>query len=112
MKRAAAIILSLTLLWLQVLASAQTLSSAVAVAACGCCSGKKICCCVETATPVTTPVAVPSVATNAPLDFTAVLTKVLVWTVPATAPAIVCSSDSNPSPLAVPLFQRNCALLI
>jgi hypothetical protein len=111
MKRAAAIILSLTLLWLQVLATAQTLSSSVAAAACGCCSGKKICCCVEESAPISVPTPVAT-APTASIDFTAVIPKLVAWLLPEPAPAIVSSSDNSASTLAVPLFQRDCALLI
>jgi hypothetical protein len=45
-------------------------------------------------------------------DFTAFVPKHVAWLLPATAPAIVSSTDHNPSPLAVPLFTRHCALLI
>ena len=113
MKRAVAFILSLTVIWLQVLASAQTLSSpAPAAEPCPCCVAKNSCCCVEESAPGSTPLAAIPISASAPIDFTAVLTKVLAWTLPAT-PAIVPSSDRASALLsAVPLFQRNCALLI
>ena len=117
MKRAAAFILSLTMIWLQVMTSAQTLSSARTLStepACGCCSQKEICrcCCVAPATPNAIPLPVTPVSTNATIDFTAVLAKVIAWTLPATSPAIVSFTDRSASPLAVPLFTRHCALLI
>ena len=114
MKRVAAFLLSLIVIWLQVVVSAQTLSaSAVATPQCACCSGKKACCCVEEATPVSTPLAATPVSASASIDFTAVLAKVTAWTLPAAAPAIVSSADSaSASSLAVPLFTRHCALLI
>jgi len=118
MKRCAAIILSLTVIWLQVMASAQTLSTtrtlASAEPACGCCSQKDVCrcCCVVPAAPDAKPLPVAPVVTSPTIDFTAVLPKLVAWLLPETAPAIVSSSDNSASSLAVPLFQRDCALLI
>lgn len=113
MKRAAAFLLSLTVIWLQVMASAQMPSTPAApTEECPCCVAKKSCCCVEESTPNAIPLPVTPVSASAPIDFTAVLAKALAWTLPATAPAIVSSTDRSASPLAVPLFTRHCALLI
>jgi hypothetical protein len=117
MKRAAALLLSLTVIWLQVMASAQTLSAARTFSAepeCGCCSKKEVCrcCCVAPAAPDAKPLPVAPVGAGPTIDFTAVLPKRIAWLLPETAPAIVASSDSSASSLAVPLFQRDCALLI
>lgn len=113
MKRAAAIILSLMLMWLQVLASAPTLSATASEPSCGCCPAKKTCCCVKESTPDAMPFPVAPTSVNVSADFNAVLAQVIAWTLPETSLAIV-SSSANPSmPLsAVPLFQRDCALLI
>lgn len=117
MKRAAAFILSLTVIWLQVMASAQTLSPARATSAepaCTCCAPKDVCrcCCVEPAAPDAKPLPATPVVTSATIDLTAVLPKFVVWLLPEAAPAIVSSSDNSASSLVVPLFQRDCALLI
>jgi len=113
MKRAAAFLLSLTVIWLQVLASAQTLSTPTPEQPCPCCVAKKSCCCVEESAPSPAPLPATPVTVSAQFDFTAVLGKVIVWTLPTAAPAIVSSSVSaSASSLAVPLFTRHCALLI
>jgi len=112
MKRTVAIILSLTVIWLQVLASAQTLSNPTPAQSCGCCTSKQACCCVEQSAPDAAPVPAAPASSHAALDLTAVLPKLLAWTLPATAPAKVSSFDRSSSLLAVPLFTRHCALLI
>lgn len=112
MKRAAAFILSLTVIWLQVMASAQTLSRPTPAQSCGCCTTKKACCCVEQTAPEAVPVPAAPVSSSASVDFTAVISKLIAWTLPATAPTIVSSAAGPSLALAVPLFQRNCALLI
>jgi hypothetical protein len=114
MKRATAFLLSLTVIWLQVMAAAQTLSASVApTEQCPCCVAKKSCCCVEESAPAAAPLPATPASANASIDLTAVLAKVIAWTLPATAPAIVSSSDrAFALSSAVPLFQRNCALLI
>ena len=113
MKRAIAFLLSLTVIWLQVMASAQTLSLEGAKPECGCCAQKEVCrcCCVAPVAPDTKPLPATPAATSATLDFTAIVPRLLAWTLPA--PAIASSPDSSSAlSLAVPLFQRNCALLI
>ena len=115
MKRAAAIILSLTVIWLQVMASAQTLSPEAAKPECGCCAQKEVCrcCCVAPVAPDSKPLPATPVVTSTTLDLTAIVPRLLAWTLPATAPVIVSSAESSSHSLsAVPLFQRNCALLI
>lgn len=113
MKRAAAFFLSLTIVWLQVMASAQTLSPAPTAQPCGCCTAKPTCCCVADAAPEPIPAPAAPVSASASIDLSAVLAKVVAWTLPSTAPAIVTFLDSSAAlHSAVPLFQRNCALLI
>jgi hypothetical protein len=113
MKRAVAIILSLTVIWLQMLAAAQTLSTPTPDPQCACCAGQRVCCCVAEAATDAIPVPVAPASVPATTDFHAVLARLVAWTLPAPAPALVSPSDSS-SVLApaVPLFQRNCALLI
>jgi hypothetical protein len=117
MKRAAAFILSLTVIWLQMMASAQTLSRSRTPAAepeCGCCVQKAVCrcCCVAPAEPDAKPLPAIPVVASATLDFSLLLPKQVTWLLPASASAIVSSSDSSFLSPAVPLFTRHCALLI
>jgi hypothetical protein len=117
MKRAVAFILSLTVIWLQMLASAQTFSgsSASAVAPeCGCCVQKDVCrcCCVAPAEPDAKPLPAVPVATSASFDFSLLMPRQVAWLLPATAPAVVASSESSSLSPAVSLFKRHCALLI
>ena len=114
MKRAVAIVLSLILIGIQAMAAAQVLSTTTVASACGCCAKQEICrcCCVAPAAPDAIPLPTAPALTSASLDFTAIVPKLLAWTLPVTAPAIVSFTDTSASSLAVPLFQRDCALLI
>ena len=110
MKRPVAIVLSLILIWIQAVAAVQT-TSAPSVEKCGCCTPQKTCCCVEQSKSEAIPLAAAPASSNASIDFTALVPKLLVWTLPATARAI-SSTESSALSLAVSLFQRHCALLI
>jgi hypothetical protein len=112
MKRFAAIVLSLTFVWLQVAVSARTTSFAAAPKVCTCCDCKQTSCCVrETPPEAPQPAALPANANAAP-DFSLFTPTQVSWTLPV-PPAHLASSDSAPLPaLAVPLFTRHCALLI
>jgi hypothetical protein len=117
MKRAAAFILSLTVIWLQLMASAQTLSGSPTPAAepeCGCCVQKEVCrcCCVAPAEPDAKPLAAIPVVASATFDFSLLLPKQVAWLLPASAPTIVTSPDCSSLSPVVPLFTRHCALLI
>lgn len=114
MKRAVAIVLSLILIGIQAMATAQVLPPRAAASACDCCAKQEICrcCCVAPAAPDAIPFPAAPASTSASLDFTTIVPKLLAWTLPSTAPAIVSSTDTSASSLAVPLFQRDCALLI
>ncbi len=115
MKRTAAIILSLTVIWLQMMASAQTLASTGPVEpACDCCVEREVCrcCCVAPTESKGKPLPVASVTASATFDFTALVPNHVAWLLPAGAPAIVSSPDGSASSLAVSLFTRHCALLI
>jgi hypothetical protein len=117
MKRAAAFILSLTVIWLQMMASAQTLSVTRAPTVepeCGCCVQKEVCrcCCVAPAEPDAKPLPAVPVAPSATFDISLLLSKQVAWLLPASAPAVVSSSESYSLSPAVPLFTRHCALLI
>jgi hypothetical protein len=119
MKRAVAIILSLTVIWLQLVAAAQTLSAAAAVnvptADCDCCVGQTTCrcCCVAPSAPNPAPQPVTPLRPLAAGDFTAIISPRVAWLLPAPVAAQVSASDLSPASLsAVPLFRRDCALLI
>jgi len=111
MKRAATIILSLTLVWLQVMASAQSISIPP-LSPCDCCTPENACCCVEQSDPKPTPIPAAPVFARASIDFAAVIPSLAAWTLPATALALVSSVDPSISAPVVPLFTRHCALLI
>lgn len=116
MKRAAAFILSLTVIWLQMLASAQTLFAAPpppTTEACPCCVAKKVCCCVEESDAQSAPIPVAPAAARAAVDFTAVIPHRVAWLLPLSLLTDVSASKvSFASSSAVPLFRRDCALLI
>jgi hypothetical protein len=118
MKRAVAIILSLTVIWLQVVAAAQTLSLPPFVSVpseCDCCVGAETfrCCCVTPAAPDTAPQPILPLSARAAIDFTAVLPQRIAWLLPPSPLGTVASSEfSSASLSAVPLFRRDCALLI
>ena len=111
MKRAVAIVLSLILIGIQAMAAVQT-SSAPSLAKCGCCTPQKTCCCVEQSKSEAIPLAATPASTSVSLDFTALIPKLLACTLPTTTRVIASSADTAASSLAIPLFQRDCALLI
>lgn len=115
MKRAAAFILSLTVIWLQLMASAQTLFAAPPppTEACPCCVAKKVCCCVEESDAQSVPLPVAPASARANIDFTAVLPQWVAWLLPVPAPAKATAARISPDlSSAIPLFRRDCALLI
>jgi len=111
MKRAAAIVLSLMFVWLQVTVSAQT-SFLQGANGCRCCACKRTACCVtEAPSNAQTPIALPATA-GITSDFSLFAPMLLTWTLPVTS-CQISPSDSAPLPaLAVPLFTRHCTLLI
>jgi len=112
MKRVVAIFLSLMLMMLQVMATAPTTSSA-ATPQCGCCVSTQQCCCVTPATPAPTTAPLWPAPVSAPSHLVAVAIKVTAWILPDSLSAVVSSFDSSSALWsAVPLFQRDCALLI
>lgn len=114
MKRAVAIVLSLMFLWLQAMASAQTLFSFLpskAVCACGDC--KQMDCCVTPAAPNPQSLPVTVVPAGSQNNLSIPASTLVAWTLPATATTQVSASTSAPLPaLGVPLFTRHCARLI
>jgi hypothetical protein len=112
MKRAAAIALSLMFLWLQVVASAQmSFLPAKAVRACGC-GCKQMDCCVTPATPGAQSLPVTVVPAGAQYNLSVLVSALVAWTLPATAPAQISASAPRPAAPGVPLFTRHCARLI
>lgn len=115
MKRAAAFILSLTVIWLQLLASAQTLFAAPppSVDPCPCCVAKNVCCCVEESESQSVPLPAAPASARSSLDFAAVLPSSVAWLLPVPATAKVTTARiSSDLFSAIPLFRRDCALLI
>ncbi len=112
MKRVAAIILSLMLLWLQAKAAAP-MTFLPAKAVCACCDCKQMNCCVTSAPPATQslPATVaPTASQNTLPVFAAALE---MWTLPASDLAHVSAFASTPLPApGLPLFTRHCARLI
>ena len=112
MKRAAAIILSLMFLWLQVLSSAETsfLPAKPVGACCGC---KQRDCCVTPAAPDAQSLPVTGVPAGSRNNLSVLVSTLVAWILPATVPAQISASTSAPLPaLGVPLFTRHCARLI
>ena len=112
MKRPAAIVLSLILIWIQAVAAVRT-TSAAPPAMCGCCACKKMECCVAQSTPGSQPLpAAPAPVPAQQQHYSAVLSVLAAWVLPA-APSQISSSDNAPLlALSVPIFTRHCALLI
>lgn len=111
MNRAAAIVLSLLLLWLQALASAPSNFTNAAAPADRCACSKP--CCVSRSTSDAQPRPLAPASGSPTPDFSAWLVTAVAWTLPAASSSHQFSFDSAPSPVpAVPLFTWHCALLI
>lgn len=112
MKRTVAIVLSLILIGIQTMVAVQTTSAGlVSQTTAACC--KTNCCCVSEAT--SAPQSLPAATTPlaAQNNFTAVLSMLVVWTLPESARSQFVSSASAPTlASALPIFTRDCALLI
>jgi hypothetical protein len=111
MKRTAAIMLSLILLWIPAMADVQAGRDS-APSRCGCCAPAAGCCCVEASTPEPDRAPAMPVSVGAAIDFSAVISRPVAWVLPSCASAILSSGENFSSSLTVPLFQRDCALLI
>jgi len=112
MKKSSAMVLSLFLLWAQVFVVVQP-AEADAPAKSGCCSCKRNCCVTPSDSSKSAPqAAVP--AQSAPLDSAQfALAAAPTWLLPRGAAAISPpASVSSLSATRVPLFRRDCALLI
>jgi hypothetical protein len=110
MKRLAAISLSLLLLWVQAVVLAGPLSSAKA--SCGCCDCKATCCVAgdSSVPPSQAPAGVPT-AQNILNSYIPIVS--LAWLMPRGEAEVSLPDSLLPFHAAcVPLFERDCALLI
>lgn len=112
MKRLSAIVLSLLLIWVQVFVMAQPVK-ANAPAKCVCCACQKADCCVKPCSTDPAPLPVAAVQSGSQNLYSFSLTASIAWLLPRGA-ADFSSADNFSSRLAarVPLFRRDCALLI
>lgn len=103
------------MIWLQIMVAAPKVTTAAGASqpACACCVAKTTCGCVETATPEALPVTAATLPVNSSTDFHADLMRAAIPVV-----GVMTAANFSSSPAffelvpAVPLFQRNCALLI
>lgn len=114
MKRAAAFIFSLVIFLAQLMASAQTLSANATIpGSCGCCVGKRVCCCLEESNTPSSSLPSAAVTASVSVELNALVARAVIWSLPnAAVQNNFCPSDFPLAVPAVPLFQRNCALLI
>jgi hypothetical protein len=114
MKRTVAIVLSLILIGIQTMVAVQLSSDLSAQKQSSCCSNQVAeCCCFTEANSASSPLPAATTPLPSQNNFSAILSTLVVWTVPASAPSQLSSSASAPSlAFALPLFQRDCALLI
>jgi hypothetical protein len=112
MKRLSAIVLSLLLFWVQVFAMAQPVK-ADAPAKCTCCSCHQSNCCVTKSAPAQAPLPVAPTSTVSQNLNLFSITASLAWMLPR-GEADFSSADNSSSLVVarVPLFRRDCALLI
>ena len=112
MKRLSAIVLSLLLFWVQVFVLAQPPRAEAQGQCCGCACKKTNCCVTQSATdPAPLPAATVQTGSQNLNSFS--LTASIAWTLPR-GEADFFSAYNSPSLSAarVPLFRRDCALLI
>jgi hypothetical protein len=112
MKRLSAIVLSLLLLWVQVFVMAEPVQ-ADAPAKCTCCGCKKTNCCVTKSSTDPAPLPATTAQTGSQNLHSFSLPASIAWTLPR-GEADFSSADNFPLRLAarIPLFRRDCALLI
>jgi hypothetical protein len=113
MKRLTAILLSLLLLWVQFIVMAPPAQSG-APARCRCCScGTGECCVGKSAPSDSAPLPVAPVQTAQLGQNLFTFTASPAWLLPAGEAEVFSAVSASPlSAARVPLFQRNCALLI
>ena len=112
MKSVSAIMLSLLLMWMQVAVMAQP-AKADAPAKCSRCACKRNCCVTQSNPPESAPQpAAPAQSVQVHLQLF-VLSASPAWLLPRGDAEAFSSPASSPrSAVGVPLFQRDCALLI
>lgn len=110
MKKAVAIVLSLMIVWLQGMSSADTHFRPASAdnTSCNC---NRNCCVSGKAPDAQPPPAAPATGGSAN-DFSLFAPALVTWTLPASMPHISSSASAPLSALAVPLFMQHCALLI
>jgi hypothetical protein len=112
-KRLSAILLSLLLVWMQAVVGAQTPVSGVTPATCTCCDCGRTDCCVTSSSPDSAPAPAAPVRAGVQIELSILAPTSVAWTLPATEPHILSLSASSPlTAMGVPLFTRDCALLI
>lgn len=110
MKRLFAFTLSLLLLWVQVFVLVQP-AGADAPAACRCCECEQTDCCVAEAPSLPHPLAAMPVSSLSFITHWLALPASFVWNLPREA-APVSSDFVSLNAARIPLFTRDCALLI
>jgi hypothetical protein len=114
-KRIAAIILSLTFAWLQVTACPRgdQISGNPDLPQCGCCVAKQNCCCIESGASARIPAKATPPAISGFDALTIVPSRAVIWVLPANERIADSSFDSTTAVAgSIPLFRRDCALLI
>jgi len=112
MKRLSAIVLSLPLFWVQVFVMAEPVQAGTP-AKCSCCTCNKADCCVTQSSTGSAPLPAATVQTGSQNLNLFSLTASIAWILPR-GEADFSSADDSALLLAarVPLFRRDCALLI
>ena len=112
MKRLSAIVLSLLLFWVQVFVMAEPVQAGTP-AKCSCCTCKKTDCCVTQSSTDSAPLPAATVQAGSQNLNSLSLTTSVAWILPR-GEADFSSADDSALLLAarVPLFRRDCALLI
>ena len=112
MKRLSAIVLSLLLLWVQVFVLAQPFRAAAAAQCCGC-ACQKAKCCVASSSSDQAPLPAATVQIGAHQFLSFSLAASVAWILPRGEADLSSADDSlSLSAARIPLFRRDCALLI
>jgi hypothetical protein len=111
MKRAAAVILSLMFLGLQVMSAAPILSATTQTSQC--CGCKKHACCVTEKNPDAQPLPAAPVAVSPQHELSLIPLSAVAWTIPVKENSVISSVDCLSSfATNVPLFARHCSFLV
>ena len=112
MKRLSAIVLSLLLFWVQVFVMTQPVK-ADAPAKCACCACKKTTCCAAPSPTLPVPPLAATAQTGSQTLTSISLAASIAWMLPRGEADFSSADKSSPHAAArVPLFRRDCALLI